>query len=72
MSGTVKVRILVAVDSDGDWRARGGRAIHDQRTKESLGSGMARIRRFHWVEADIPLPEVEQTIAGSVSDGGTE
>jgi hypothetical protein len=72
MTKTVRVRILVAVDGTGDWQARGYAAPDEGRLKTRLSMGMGRVLRYHWVEADIPLPAPEQTIEGTVSDGGTE
>lgn len=52
---TVRVRIAVAVDKDGDWRAWGD-------VEEVVVFGGEAL---HWVEADIPLPQ-PQTVEGEV------
>lgn len=72
---TVRVRIAVAVDVNGEWNASGwsewddGDGIvnaSDDELKESAGGPMTNaVVRF--VEADIPLPLAPQTIHGSVT-----
>lgn len=73
MSKTKRVCILVAIDTEGKWVSAGynlgcGPDPKDWIMLDDLGL----VFRYHYVEADIPLPEAEQTIEGSVSDGGTE
>lgn len=73
MSATVRVRILVAVDTEGKWASFGHAEHTDKEAKGSIFfDDLKEIFRWSWIEAEIPLPEAEQTIEGSVSDGGTE
>ena len=67
---TVKVRIAVAVDTQGNWASSGWSEKGDQVdineymadiARECVGEGEA----LYWVEAEIPMPEV-QTIQGDV------
>lgn len=68
MSKTIHVRIMVAVDSDGQWAAFGYAGYTDATALDScfiddLGIHMSYVA----VEADIPVPEVE-TIQGNVTE----
>lgn len=67
----IRVRILVAVTSKGEWNARGseiaepiGLAVNVSRCVPNEGRSVA----MHWVEADVPLPQAPQSIQGTVSD----
>ena len=55
---TVKVRIAVAVDPDGDWNSCGWKDGDDKDKMgmccDTLGSGEAR----YWLEAELPIPEI--------------
>lgn len=56
---TVKVRVAVAVDKDGDWSAAGSSANSGE---ESLSAALYQIAlhegyRTYWLEADLALPE---------------
>lgn len=73
---TVRARILVAVDTDGDWSSVGTCDLTDEDmrkrlTPEDMACG---IIAYHWIEADIPVPIVpdETTVEGVVTDGGQE
>lgn len=62
---TVKVRVLVAVDSDGNWGACGYRGAKDW---QDLISGAAdHLNGGHetqaWITADIPLPSQKEIVA---------
>jgi len=59
---TVKVRIAVGIDKDGDWEACGNSVLQDQE-KENRCSWSRSVT--HWIEAEIPIPE-SQTIDGRV------
>lgn len=58
---TVKVRIAVAVDVDGDWHL--GFAENEAR---ELLSGAARV---YWLTAELPVPEAKQSSPSSDSQG---
>lgn len=55
---TVKVRIAVAVDPEGDWNSCGWKDgdVKDAMgiCVDTLGSGEAR----YWLEAELPIPEI--------------
>ena len=67
---TVKVRIAVAVDSQGNWAASGWSGKGDPGAASDYMADIARDgvgegEALYWVEAEIPMPEV-QTIQGDV------
>ena len=57
MSETVRVRVAVAVDSNGEWNACGAVGMDDQDAMclaaDPLEFGEAR----YWLEAKLPLPQ---------------
>lgn len=57
---TVKVRIAVAVDADGDWNACGGSGMDDGEAMDIaidvVGNGEAR----YWLTAELPVPEPQE------------
>lgn len=59
MSTTVKVRIAVAVDPDGDWNACGWSSATDKTARdlatETVGEGEA----VYWLEAELPVPATQ-------------
>lgn len=65
---TVRVRVLVAIDSNGKWTATGASWHTDKEVKEyafvdDLDSGEV----YYWIEADVPLPaEAGPAIPGTV------
>lgn len=65
---TVRVRVLVAVDSDGDWTAA---ACDNNDVDDAMEWINTRRLRgnidYHWITAEVPIPR-ETTIEGSVSD----
>lgn len=72
MTRTVKVRVAVAVDSDGNWRAHGWPAREPVALScESMQFAATSATRsgaiIHWIWADLPIPapaEVEATVEG--------
>lgn len=66
---TVRVRIAVAVTSEGKWTA-GGDDLADpvslRRVCLEILSVFRRPTVVHWIEADVPLPLEPQTIQGTV------
>lgn len=69
---TVRVRILVAVDDKAHWASSGyysGPQAANSDPKEWIAlDDLSEVIRYSWIEADIPLPEPEATIAGEVKD----
>lgn len=73
---TVRARILVAVDTEGNYTSIGYSDQTDDDLKDyiildSLNEGLIA---YHWIEADIPVPvaPAETTVEGVVTDGGQE
>jgi hypothetical protein len=63
MSETVKVRIAVAVDPEGSWRACGWDGLDEQEALahcvDYLGTGTAR----YILTAELPVPKVSEVEA---------
>lgn len=67
---TVRVRILVAVDEAGKWTSAGYAGDTDAKDwimLDDLGETIA----YRWVEADVPLPEVDITVEGTCQPDAT-
>jgi hypothetical protein len=66
---TVRVRICVVVDEAGRFTSAGWSEGSDASVKDvALDSFEPNGReRITWVEADVPLPEAEATVAGEVA-----
>lgn len=62
---TVKVRIAVAVGSDGDWIASGWKDARDSLVMGAVIGDVGEDASRYWITAELPIPEVP-TIAGSV------
>jgi len=67
---TVKVRVAVAVDRKGNWRASGwsdenGRTATADPMEIALG-GVAEGQASYWIEAELPVPEAK-TIKAKLS-----
>jgi len=61
----VKVKIAVAIDSDGDWNAV-GRAGQDEREVMDIASLIVYTNAaLYWVEAELEVPE-ERIVQGKV------
>lgn len=76
---TVRVRIAVAVDETGDWASSGWRlstrnkpeSQYDDMQGIALDGVNGKVIGYHWIEADIPIPQtmthvVEPTPGGEV------
>jgi len=65
----VKVRIAVAVDTDGDYKAVGSSGIRDWLAMEQASSINPNILTNalakYWIEAELDVPEVK-TVQGDV------
>lgn len=62
---TVRVRIAVAVDSDGDWNACGSRTTTDDGAAQYAADTVGSPYHVRFVEAQVPVPDVA-TIRGEV------
>ncbi len=64
---TVRVRIAVVVNELGAWSASGGSGCTDDTAKDFALDGMVDGQEhFHFVEADVPLPDTT-TIEGQLT-----
>jgi hypothetical protein len=64
---TVKVRILVGIDSTGYWTANGWENANENILRDCVIELLGDGEKLHWVTADIPLVE-DSSIDGEVSD----
>ena len=64
---TIRVRIAVGIDRDGEWEAYGTNDRTDAQTLQNAGFD-SWASTVVWVEADVPLPE-PVTVEGTVDDG---
>ena len=63
---TTRVRILVAVDPAGNWSAFGAIGYDEADDARNIYiDDLKEGERYYWVEADVPVPEIE-TVAGRV------
>ncbi len=73
---TVRARILVAVDTAGNYSSIGYSDTTDNALKQDifLDAMTEDLIAYHWIEADIPVPlaPAETTVEGVVTDGGQE
>ncbi len=68
---TVRVRIAVAVDCEGQWSAFGIWREDDKGTKDNVFiDDLEPGEHYHWVEATLPVPvrEHTQTVEGEVTN----
>lgn len=54
---TIKVRVAVVVNQDGDWKAHSLSGQTDYFNRKLLGDLMAVGFELVWIEAEVPLPE---------------
>lgn len=74
---TVRVRIAVAVDETGDWASAGWRRATSQKTEKhdddmqgvALDGVQGNYVGFHWIEADIPIPEATTHVVEPIAAG---
>lgn len=74
---TVRVRIAVAVDETGDWSASGWRLTpgrspaghYDEMQGIALDGVMGKHVVYHWIEADIPIPEETTHVVEPIAAG---
>ncbi|MFA5053170.1 MAG: hypothetical protein WC565_03890 [Parcubacteria group bacterium] len=66
--GRVRVRIAVAVGPDGTWSASSWSGADTDDVKMAIADSMdSETIRWSWVEADVPMPEPEETVQGVVA-----
>lgn len=66
MANTVKVRIAVAMQPDGNWNAVGWRNADDSQAEGAALSAVNDSARLVWVTASVPIPEPE--VPGTVEE----
>lgn len=64
---TVRVRIAVAVNSDGEWYAKSGSKYEEEVMAMDAMDSINNPSITYFVEADIPVPEA-QVIEGRVCE----
>ena len=62
---TVKIRLAVAVNEDGEWYAWGAKDYSDDEMRNEVTGQVCDPHAVHFVEAEVPLP-VPTTIQGTV------
>lgn len=67
-AGTVRVRVAVAVQPDGDWNAVSWRDGTDDNNRGMAIDPMSDEAVVHFVEADVPLPTGAVTVEGRVDE----
>jgi hypothetical protein len=53
---TVRVRILLAVETSGEWSAFGGQPDGPDSPELLWGGTLGPYATLHWIEADVPVP----------------
>jgi len=66
MNKTVKVRIAVCVDPQGDWSSSGWSGATDEDMMENASGDTSMDAKQYFIEAEIPIPEPE-IVQGTVS-----
>lgn len=67
---TLKVRIAVAIDFDGNWSASGWDKGGDDQLMDIAAEGVDVGETRYWITAVLPIPEIQevQKIEGEVTD----
>lgn len=65
---TVKVRIAVAVDSEGQWSAYGDDCETPEAAMRHAEARVIDDRRTFWLTAELPIPEAKE-VAANVEGG---
>lgn len=60
---TVKVRVAVAVDSDGDWMAVGYRDASEAHSADDARGEVGDGASIYWLTAELPIPEAVEVQA---------
>lgn len=69
---TVRVRVCVAIDHNGEWSAFGRSCDEDKEAQDSVYiEDLADGEHYHWIEATVPVPmrEHAQIIEGALCQG---
>jgi len=68
---TVRVRIAVTVDPDGNWRSAGwkesGYGDDERDIRDCVEENADDMAKLYWIEADVPIPEEPKLIVGEVT-----
>lgn len=60
---TIKVRIAVAVDPDGDWNSCGSKSLSEDEAMELAGEPLSEGEARYWVTAELRVPEIAEVAA---------
>jgi|GEM_PF-1959423 len=52
----MKIKIALAVSSEGDWAASGWSGISDEESMELCLDGITGSITTHWIEVNVPVP----------------
>ena len=66
---TVRVRIAVAVDPNGEWNASGWNSLTDKYDDVAMGialEGVGEGEARYWIEAELPLPTGAATVQADI------
>ncbi len=64
---TVKVRLPVAVDSEGVWCGYGAKTQTDKDTSSFVISQVGPVYQLQWITAELPIPSIPE-VAGEVEE----
>jgi len=67
MSKTIKVKIALAINSEGEWHAYGYKGC-DVWNEAMDGFDMLDDEHKRWITADVILPEVEPDVIGGLPE----
>lgn len=80
MTNTVKIKVAVAISSDGEWQAVGWRPtfpvcpgnMKQAATDKLMEENPVRGFVVHWVTAEIPIPEGAEVAGAMDSESGVQ
>lgn len=64
---TVRVRIAVRINKEGQWRANSSSETYNTFSGIVAAQGLEIGEVLHWIEADVPIPEEPKLIVGEVT-----
>lgn len=64
---TQKVRIALAINTEGDWYAWGAYTHDDESALDEVSGQLNDYTTLHWIEAEVPIPS-PMVIEGKVTE----
>lgn len=61
-----KVKIMVAIDSDGNWCAGGWSKADENDLKDMVAENIGYGENYFWVTAEVEIPKIKEIDADSV------